>query len=60
MTGDGSITMEEFEHLAKDGVLLHGTLQQYSDAFEAVDNDHDGELSIILNYVYISPLTLGD
>lgn len=41
--GDGSITMEEFEHLAKDGVLLHGTLQQYSEAFEAVDSDHDGE-----------------
>lgn len=40
--GDGSITMEEFEHLAKDGVLLHGTLQQYSEAFEAVDSDHDG------------------
>jgi hypothetical protein len=35
--------MDAFEHLAKDGVLLHGTLQQYSDAFEVVDSDHDGE-----------------
>lgn len=35
--------MEEFELLAKDGVLLHGTLHQYSEAFEAVDSDHDGE-----------------
>ena len=34
--------MSEFETLAKDGVLLHGTLQQYSAAFEAVDADHDG------------------
>lgn len=40
--GDGVITKEAFEHLAKDGVLLHGTLQQYSDAFEVVDSDHDG------------------
>lgn len=42
--GDGSITLEQFEVLAKDGVLLHGTLQQYSEAFQAVDSDHDGEL----------------
>ena len=42
--GNGSINLKEFEQLAKDGVLLHGSIKQYSEAFEAVDSDHDGQL----------------
>lgn len=47
IAGNGSICLEEFQTLTKDGVLLHGTLQQYSGAFEAVDSDHDGAHSCL-------------
>lgn len=51
--------MEAFEHLAKDGVLLHGTLQQYSDAFEVVDSDHDGEPRLSMHPQHMTPMMAG-
>lgn len=43
--GSGTLQYSQFKNLAKDGVLLQGTVQQYSDAFSKVDSDGDGLIS---------------
>lgn len=43
--GSGTLQYSQFKNLAKDGVLLQGTVQQYSDAFNKVDSDGDGLIS---------------
>lgn len=43
--GNGTLEFAQFKNLAKDGVLLHGTIQQYSEAFDKVDSDGDGKIT---------------
>lgn len=43
--GNGTLEYAQFKNLAKDGVLLHGTVAQYSEAFDRVDSDCDGLIS---------------
>lgn len=40
----GDIDFEEFKQLVYDGILLEGAIQEYEDAFNAVDNSGNGSI----------------
>lgn len=40
----GTITFDEFLKLAQDGILLEGTLEEYENAFKAVDSSGNGTI----------------
>lgn len=40
----GDIDFEEFKQLVYDGLLLEGAIQDYEDAFNAVDNSGNGSI----------------
>lgn len=42
---NGTISFDEFVHLAEDGVLLEGKLHEYECVFNTLDTDNDGTLS---------------
>lgn len=42
---NGTISFDEFVHLAEDGVLLEGKLHEYEAIFQAMDTDGDNTLS---------------
>lgn len=45
--GNGTISFDEFVHLAEDGILLDGKLHEYEVVFNALDTDNDGTLSAL-------------
>lgn len=40
----GDIDFDEFKQLVYDGLLLEGAIQDYEDAFNAVDNSGNGSI----------------
>jgi Ca2+-binding EF-hand superfamily protein len=40
----GDIDFEEFKQLVYDGMLLEGAIQEYEDAFNAVDDSGNGSI----------------
>jgi hypothetical protein len=40
----GDIDFQEFKQLVYDGMLLEGAIQEYEDAFNAVDDSGNGSI----------------